>query len=228
MRMLPAPLVIVFFIACSIRDTPTVESRGTLHGMMMQNDVGAKVKLDTLVQEHVYGLGAAENLDGEIVVWDGDVRVSRIRNDSIETVQGDRLNAALLVYSRVSEWDSMDISKSVMDLRELEEEIARLLKLHDISVPAAFLIEGQAAEMTGHVITKESAGASHHHLAGFPVRLTNHRVDLLGFHSTQHRGVWTHGESSLHVHFFARDKNIVGHVDELSLTGPFRVMLPER
>lgn len=57
--------------------------------MMMQNDVGEKVRLDTLqAREHLYGLGAVENLDGEILIWDGEVRVSRIRDNSIETVRG--------------------------------------------------------------------------------------------------------------------------------------------
>lgn len=227
MRMSPLLLVSAFFSACSTQGLPIVESRGTLYGMMMQNDVGAKIRLDTLVsREHVYGLGAVENLDGEIWVWDGDVRVSRIRNDSIETVRGDSLNAALLVYSLVTNWDRFEISGPVRDLRGLENEIARILDARDISGPTAFLVEGQAVQLTGHVITTASAGAADHHLSGYPIVLTDRPVELLGFYSTQHQGVFTHKSSHIHVHFHERTRNIVGHVDELTLTGPLRVLLP--
>lgn len=227
MRMSPLLLVSAFFSACSTQGLPIVESRGTLHGMMMQNDVGAKVRLDTLVsREHVYGLGAVENLDGEIWVWDSDVRVSRIRNDSIETVRGDRLNAAFLVYSLVTNWDRFEISGPVRDLRGLENEIARILDARDISGPTAFLVEGQAVQLTGHVITTASAGAADHHLSGYPVNLTDMPVELLGFHSARHRGVFTHGDSDIHVHFYAREPRVVGHVDELKLTGPLHLLLP--
>jgi acetolactate decarboxylase len=58
--------------------------------------------------------------------------------------------------------------------------------------------------------------------------VSDNPIELLGFYSTGHRGVFTHGNSDSHVHFYAGEKNIVGHVDELSLTGPFRVMIPER
>jgi hypothetical protein len=70
MRFKLIVLISMPLFGCGVRDFPTVESRGSLHAMMMQNDVDAKVRLDTLQQrEHMYGLGAVENLEGEIFVW---------------------------------------------------------------------------------------------------------------------------------------------------------------
>jgi acetolactate decarboxylase len=111
------------------------------------------------------------------------------------------LNAALFVYSRVETWESIEVSGPVRDLHELEKEIARILKFRDFSGPTAFLIKGQAAKMTGHVITKESAGSSSHHLSRYPVTVSDNPIELLGFYATGHRGVFTHGNSDSHVHF---------------------------
>jgi len=47
--------------------------------------------------------------------------------------------------------------------------------------------------------------------------LNNEEVEIVGFFSTEHQGVFTHHDSFLHMHLITKDKSLMGHLDELEL-----------
>jgi acetolactate decarboxylase len=40
-------------------------------------------------------------------------------------------------------------------------------------------------------------------------------VDMIGFFSTRHKGVFTHHDSNVHMHLITSDKKTMGHLDEV-------------
>jgi hypothetical protein len=75
--------------------------------MMRQGDVSGKIALASIPSgAGVYGVGALADLQGEILIWDGQILVSpgASISGSTQSPQGDD-QAALLVTAQVSEWE---------------------------------------------------------------------------------------------------------------------------
>ena len=47
--------------------------------------------------------------------------------------------------------------------------------------------------------------------------LTNETVDIIGFFSTQHQGVFTHHDSYVHMHLITQDEKQMGHLDHVEI-----------
>lgn len=56
-------------------------------------------------------------------------------------------------------------------------------------------------------------------------RLSNEDVQIIGFFSTEHQGVFTHHDSFLHMHLITKDESKMGHLDDLEI-GKMKLFLP--
>jgi acetolactate decarboxylase len=54
------------------------------------------------------------------------------------------------------------------------------------------------------------------------------RATIIGFHSTKHRGIFTPGDSNIHIHFQTPDNSASGHIQKLQLGDGAILILPER
>ena len=52
-------------------------------------------------------------------------------------------------------------------------------------------------------------------------------VEILGFFSKQHEGVFTHNGSNTHMHFRTDDVSLAGHVDGIFLGENMTLKLPK-
>ncbi len=48
--------------------------------------------------------------------------------------------------------------------------------------------------------------------------LKDEEVEIIGFFSTKHQGIFTHHDSFLHMHLITKDKSKMGHLDELEIS----------
>jgi len=81
--------------------TVEVYNSGALR-TIMSGDISSTISLDSLQsKEHLFALGAVENLKGEIQIHDGNPSNSSVVNDRIKIIDTYNLNASLLVYSEV-------------------------------------------------------------------------------------------------------------------------------
>jgi alpha-acetolactate decarboxylase len=60
------------------------------------------------------------------------------------------------------------------------------------------------------------------------IRFKLERVEatIVGFHSTRHRGVFTLGDSNIHIHFQTPDNRQSGHIQKLEIGGGAMLCLP--
>ncbi len=56
--------------------------------------------------------------------------------------------------------------------------------------------------------------------------LSQEDVELIGFRSIGHQGVFVPGGSSMHIHLTARGGRLAGHVDALRFNPGWRLALP--
>lgn len=197
--------------------------------IMKKGNLKAYINLDTLKKDGLYGLGTAAGLKGEIIIEDGDVYTSTVMDGKIVNKTNNVSAAALLVYTNVREWLSIDTTAAINGLEELEsfiEQVARHQVL-DLTVPFVFRIEPAASSGSFHIIDwKEGVEhtMSNHKQFAVSRSVHNTQVKLLGFYSNQHHGIFTHHSSNMHVHAKTKNKEI-GHLDNINLNGRLTVFL---
>lgn len=210
-----------------------VKYAGALKNIMSGN-IQATISLDSLSnKKNLYALGAMENLKGEIQIFNGKPSNSFVKDRSLKINDSYNLKASLLVYAVIEEWDSFQIenSKTKSDLEEQIIEIAKSSGMN-IAKPFPFLLDGSVTSLDWHVINWIDGDKVHTHKkhkeAGSNGRLTNRAVEILGFYSSKHKGIFTHHTSNMHMHFKTADNSVAGHIDDLSLNKRITLKLPKQ
>jgi len=226
--------IIISFLTwgCNSKQEVEVLHSGALMELMSGN-LGATVSLNDLAtKDHLYALGALEQLQGEILVMDGAVYVSTVNDSTVRMSNGWGQKAALLVYSEVANWIEVEIPPDLKVQKDLEafvKGIAGTLGI-DTDKPFPFLLEGEVERLDWHVINWDVTDKVHthekHQNAGLNGKLTDEAVTILGFYSEAHKGIFTHHSSNMHLHFKGIDGAIAGHVDDLVLSERMKLKLP--
>lgn len=210
-----------------------VEYHGALKTIMRKGDLSAQADLrDFQASTHLYALGAVENLLGEILILDDQPFISSVQNQELVIDTSFAHKACLLVYAEVEQWDSLMVSAPITQLKDLENYLEQVAEEHGINTnhPFPFLLKGTAKSFDWHVINWKAGDTEHSHekhlRSGLFGTEQNREVEILGFYSDDHHGVFTHHTSNLHLHVKTADGKIVGHVDELSLEEDVVMLLP--
>ena len=224
--------------SCSVSNDKQVEVHhfGALKNMMHKGDLSAKVTLDELKEmNHLFALGAVENLKGEVLILDGIPSVSYVKgNDSSKTMMLDdsfEKNACLLVLASVEEWESINIPNTVVTYEEFEGYVAETAaeKGIDIEKPFPFMIEGLAKSFDWHIIDWPEDDTEHSHEkhihSGLYGTLENQQVEMLGFYSNKHHAIFTHHTTNMHIH--VKSKKVIGHIDDMTLGIDMMLKIPK-
>ena len=180
--------------------------------------------------EHLYALGPVEGLTGEISVFDGVPLIARVIGSTV-VVDGDRdVGACFLVYADVPSWRWTTMRSSLIDA-DLESHVATLAASHDLDdgAPLAFLLRGVASTLVFHVLDKRD-GLPHsperHEQAKVRLTLRDCEIEVIGFLSASHRGIFTPADRNVHMHFRTTDEHASGHVERLDLAPDWTLGLP--
>jgi acetolactate decarboxylase len=228
----------IFFGACSSENEKAesfeVIHHGALKNFMMKGDISAKADLTDLKNmDHLYALGALENLKGEILILDSEPYLTSADGEEVAIEQSFDHKASLLVYATVKEWKTFDIPRTLQTYEELERYIAETAEEHgiDMNQPFPFLLEGSFSSINWHSIDWEEGDMEHshekHRTSGPHGTLNNQQAVMLGFYSNSHHAVFTHHTTNMHLHLKTEDGKIVGHVDGLTLGDKLLLKLPE-
>lgn len=210
-----------------------VEYSGALKNMMHKGDISATADLKHFEDsEHFYALGALENLEGEIQVFDSKPFNTMVVDSTLAFHRSFDRKATLLVHATVKEWKSIAIPDAIESHADLEAYLERAAKEHNIptSSPFPFLIEGTIKSFDWHVINWKKGDTEHSHAkhisSGLHGTEKNREVELLGFYSDAHHAVFTHHTTNMHIHVKTSDDALAGHVDDLTLGKGMLLKLP--
>ena len=224
--------------SCSVSNDIEVKVHhyGALKNMMHKGDLSSKVTLDELKDiNHLYALGAVENLKGEVLVLDGIPSISYVKgNDSLKTMMIDssfEKNACLLVIASVEEWKSINIPNTVVTYDDFEIFVEEIAAENGVNTdePFPFMIEGVAKSFDWHVIDWPEGDTEHSHdkhiHSGLYGTHENQAVAMLGFYSNKHHAIFTHHTTNMHVH--VKSDRATGHADGFVLGENMMLKLPK-
>ncbi len=211
---------------------------GTLREVLRDGQSQGRVRLaDFSNKPHAYGLGALENLTGEILIHNGRVWVSKCENSQKLKTSNHPANetrATLLAVSYVPSWKKIRVDQSITD-EQFDHWILEVANQHGLSSHEVFpfMVTGNFQHLSVHVLSGQCPVA-----AAQSGESTNHQpyrnqwydinATLVGFYGKDLAGILTHHDSSTHVHALIEDDlKIIGHVDALELKAGSILYLPD-
>lgn len=204
---------------------------GAMSNVMWKGELYGNINLDTLSQKtHLYGIGPVEYLKGEIVIVDGRSYRSTVLSDSTMMVEETfAIKAPFFGYAYISKWYGQDLPVAIQSMQQLEAFIDQATKTS--KRPLLFKVTGRVDKASIHVVNLP-AGAKvsspdDAHKGQTHFLLTDEAVEIIGFFSTEHKSVFTHHDSNLHMHLLTADRKKMGHLDEVSFKkGSLKLFLP--
>ncbi|OGU34061.1 MAG: hypothetical protein A2068_03890 [Ignavibacteria bacterium GWB2_35_6b] len=223
-------LSVMIYLFIFSQGNELVKYAGSLKGIMKGNDISSKINLNDIKnKKNLYALGAAENLEGEIQIFNGEPFNSEVVNRKLVIKNDFQKGTALLVYANVKDWNEYKIDEVITDLNLLQQKIELICKTENINSekPFPFLIKGSAENLSWHVVSSNSQKVlqthEEHKSSGLSGELKNEAVEIIGFYSNKHQGIITHHSTNIHLHFKNGDKTVAGHIDELKLKKNFKL-----
>ena len=200
---------------------------------VLGGDVSGKIALDSLTSEsHLYALGPMEGLRGEVSVFDGEACISRVIHGAIDVDASLGHRACFLVYAHVRGWVEVHCGAPIEGMEHLETMAVKRAAEHgiDVTEPFPFRLTGLAEQLALHVLDKRD-GLPHtpelHEQAKVRFSFHGEPVEVLGFFSEGHRGIFTPRESNVHLHARLREGRVAGHVDDVGLAAGASLWLPQ-
>jgi acetolactate decarboxylase len=199
---------------------------------VLKGDLHGHVALDAFAAvPHLYALGPLEGVRGEVTILDSQPSIARIERDTVVTVSDWRARACFLVWAQVPAWDERVADDELADLLSLEGMALTLADAggFDLRRPFPFRVRGTAAEAAFHVLDKRDAlphDHARHERAKVRRTLRDAPLELVGFHSREHRGIFTPADANVHVHLSTTDGRASGHLETIRLAPGARVGVP--
>jgi len=204
---------------------------GAMKNVMWKGELGSSINLDTISNKNgLYGLGPVSYLTGELLINNGKSYVSKVTPDSTMKVEKTfNTSAPFFVYGNVTAWNEIDLPSDLKTIHDLEKFIDN--KTTKFKRPFAFKLIGKVSNAIIHIQnlsegTKVSSPAEAHQ-GQTNYNIENEYVEIIGFFSTEHKGVFTHHDSFLHMHLMTKDEDKMGHLDELEI-GEMKLYLPKK
>lgn len=200
---------------------PDIKIVGAMKNVMWKGELGSSIDLDTIANKNgLYGLGPMSYLTGELLINNGISYISKVTSDSTMTVKKTYdTSAPFFVYGNVTKWHEIELPSNVKSIRDLENFIGD--KTTEFKRPFAFKLIGQISNAIIHIqnLPKGTKVASpdEAHQGQINYNISNEDAEIIGFFSTQHKGIFTHHDSFLHMHLITKDESKMGHLDKLEI-----------
>lgn len=242
MKTLVIGLTVLILISCnssgkkpetSNESNTAVQVVGAMKNVMWKGELAGIINLDTInTKTGLYGLGPVEYLTGELLLIDEKSYVSTVLTDSTMVVkQTYHVKAPFLVYTNQIDWDIENLPSNIKTIKELEKFIDK--KTLDFKRPFVFRLKGQIDNAEIHIQnlpkgTKVSSPEEAHQ-GQTNYLLKANEVEIIGFFSTEHQGIFTHHDSNVHMHLITTDRTKMGHLDKVLFgSGTIKLYLPKK
>ncbi len=211
--------------------TAAVKIIGAMRNVLWKGELSGMIDLDTIQNKtHLYGIGPVEYLSGEILIMDGIAYQSSVATDTTMIVKETTdMKAPFFAYATIARWHEMWLPDSIQNDKQLESYL--LQATTEMPKPFLFKLSGVVEKAIIHVVnlppgnTVSSPEEAHQGLRKYTI--TNQPAEVLGFFSTQHKTIFTHHDTFLHMHLITADNQKMGHVEYLRYkTGTLKLQLP--
>jgi acetolactate decarboxylase len=227
-------LKILLFASCSSKAQQTtneVKIVGQMKNVMWKGQLYGTINLDTIANKrNLYGFGPVEYLSGEILIIDGKSYKSTVVSDSTMVVEETyEIKAPFFSYANISKWTDQILPESVQTIQQLEQYLDNITK--SSPRPYLFKLSGTVEKATIHIVNlpkgSKVSSPDEAHKGQRNYELKNQQSEIIGFFSTEHKAIFTHHDTFLHMHLITTNRKIMGHLDEvLFKNGTIKLYLP--
>jgi acetolactate decarboxylase len=206
---------------------------GAQRETIMNGKLAAALDLKSLADlPHLYDLGPIEQLRGEVTIVDSRPAQARVAPDGTVNVTGSfDAGVPFFVWAEVPQWIRMPIPAAVRSFEDLERFLPRAAEANglDAEKPLPFLVAGREDLIEYHILNR--IGDPPHNMEAhkkiqIAFELARVEATIVGFHSTRHRGVFTPGDSNIHIHFQTPDNSNSGHIQKVEVGDGATLCLP--
>jgi acetolactate decarboxylase len=181
--------------------------------------------------ESLYAIGPLERGRGEVSIYDGVPLISEVHDSQTSVSIDFGRSAAFLVYAIVENWRRLTLHKPIDGEQQLEEHLLPFAVESGIDIDQAFpfLVHSHITRATFHVLRNQSEGEYSpelHEKAKVPFPIADQSVEIIGFYSRRHRGVFTPRDSDFHMHVRTLDNHLSGHLKTFSVSKGMTLYLP--
>ncbi len=196
-----------------------VYDRGSMKEVYQDNGA-AKINLAELKKsEHVYALGPLSKLRGEIMILDSVPYESRIGGGRVQIKTDWNETAAFLVWASVPKWRKIRVPASVLDYGLFDAWLETMTVGDDAPLRSQFpfLLKGKLNILKWHIVNRvddgEPISAAKHNEQRFYGKARDIEVEMLGFYSPAHKGLFIPDAHSSHIHVKSGE-DLLAHVDD--------------
>jgi acetolactate decarboxylase len=230
MRILYTLIAMLLLGCISKPNYPDIQIIGAMKNVMWDGELFGKINLDTISNKKgLYGLGPESYLTGELLINNGKSYVSKVISDtSMHVIERFDVSAPFFVYAYVTKWKELVLPPNIKNISDLESFIDS--SSTEYKRPFAFKLIGKISSATIHIQnlpkgTKVSSPKEAHQ-GQINYKLENEEAEIIGFFSTNHKGIFTHHDSFLHMHLITKDESKMGHLDKLEIQ-KMKLYLPQ-
>jgi acetolactate decarboxylase len=190
------------------------------------------VSLDRFADlESLYAVGPLEQARGEVSIYDSIPLISQVQGGQVDVTIDFYRHAAFLVYAIVEDWRRVTVPEPIETEQQLENQLVAWAVTSGIDVdqPFAFLLNGLVAQATFHVLCNRGRGrynAELHEKSKVRFPIANESVEVVGFYSRHHRGIFTPRDSNFHMHVRTLDNRFSGHLEMFNWEHGVMLCLP--
>jgi len=227
-------LIILTLTSCGSKaqqTTNTVKIIGEMKNVMWKGQLYGNINLDTINNKtNLYGLGPVEYLAGEILIIDGKSYKSTVVSDTTMKVEETYdIKAPVFGYANISKWTKQTLPDSIQKIQQLEQYLDKVTK--SSLRPFMFKLSGTVEQATIHIVNlakgSKVSSPDEAHKGQVNYKLKNEQSEIVGFFSTEHKAIFTHHDTYLHLHLMTTDRQKMGHLDEvLFKKGTMKLYLP--
>ena len=224
-------LILTSCISKAQQTTKEVKIVGEMKNVMWKGQLYGNIKLDTISNKtNLYGLGPVEFLAGEILIIDGKSYKSTVVSDTTMKVEETYdLKAPFFGYANISKWTEQTLPDSIQTIEQLETYLDKVTKKSPR--PFIFKISGTVEQATIHIVNlpkgSKVSSPDEAHKGQKNYELKNEQSDIIGFFSTEHKAIFTHHDTYLHMHLMTTDQQKMGHLVKVLLKkGTMKLYLP--
>lgn len=206
---------------------------GAQRETIMNGKLAAALDLRTLANRpHLYGVGPIEELRGEVTIADSRPALARVTPEgTVSIIESFDVGTPFFVWAEVPRWVERTIPAELHSYEDLERFVPQAAAAAglDADQPLPFLVTGREDLIEFHILNR-IGDAPHnmemHKKIQIRFELEQAEAMIVGFHSTRHRGIFTPGDSNIHIHFETPDNAKSGHIQKLRLGDGATLKLP--
>lgn len=204
---------------------------GEMKNVMWKGQLYGNIDLDTIANKtNLYGLGPVEYLAGEILITGGKSYKSTVISDTTMKVEETYdIKAPFFGYSNIAKWKEQKLPDSILTIQQLEQYLDKVTK--SSPRPFMFKLSGTVEQATIHIVDlpkgSKVSSPDEAHEGQKDYELINEQSEIVGFFSTEHKAIFTHHDTYLHMHLITVDKQKMGHLDQVMFKkGTMKLSLP--